>query len=370
MFCACQGSEHLKARIAVRFVSNACCMRLPGFLCAVLVFGFGGSLQTRCAEAPPSAPPTTKAEETNAQDTLRSFIQLQEQLHATQMAIEQNRKDNAEAAARNAQLLTERLQGIEVALSAQRARELEAMQSFNRVMLIVAGTFALVGIGAMLLMAFFQWRTLHAWAQISGTFAAPRLLGTGSARGALTPGGIIAPPSGQVSESSSRLISALEQLEKRIYQLESTARPALREATSVAGVPGANGNGAPAQNPTAPVNGAGKPKSGDQERLEHLFQTGQSLLDQDKPEPALACFEEALTLRPGDAEALVKKGAALEQLQRPEEAIACYDEAIAADHSLTIAYLHKGGCLNRMERFTEALQCYEQALSTQEKRAA
>ncbi len=345
-------------------------MRLPAFLCLALMLGFGNSIQTKCAEAPPAGAQPTKAEETNAQDTLRSFIQLQEQLHATQLAIEQNRKDNAEAAARNAQVLTERLQAIETALSAQRARELEAMQSSNRVMLIVAGSFALVGIGAMLLMAFFQWRTLHGWTEMSGVLSSPRLLGTGSPLRALGPGEMTPPPSGPVEQSNSRLISALEQLEKRIYQLESSTRPALHEAATGGGAPGPNGNGTPAETRVAPANGAGKPKSHDQERLENLLQTGQALLDQEKPEPALACFEEALALRPRDAEALVKKGTALERLQRPEDAIACYDAAIAADHSLTIAYLHKGGCLNRMERFGEALQCYEQALSTQEKRAA
>ncbi len=345
-------------------------MRLPVFLCVALALGFGGSLQTKGAEAPVPGNQLPKAEETNAQDTLRSFIQLQEQLHATQLAIEQNRKDNAEAAARNAQVLTERLQAIETALSAQRARELEAMQSWNRVMLIVAGSFALVGIGAMLLMAFFQWRTLHNWAELSGGLGSPRLLGAGSPLRALGPGEMIASPSGQGEQSNSRLIGALEQLEKRIYQLESGSRPALHESTQAAVASGPNGNGSPANTPARSANGASKAKSPDQERLENLLQTGQGLLDQDKPEPALACFEEALAVRPQDPEALVKKGTALERLQRPAEAVACYDEAIAADHSLTIAYLHKGGCLNRMERFTEALQCYEQALSTQEKRAA
>ena len=91
------------------------------------------------------------------------------------------------------------------------------------------------------------------------------------------------------------------------------------------------------------------------------------MLKLDKPEAALACFEEALALDPANTDALVKKGAALERLQRLVEAVDCYDRAIAADKSMTMAYLYKGGVFNRMERYTEALECYERALNTKDK---
>ena len=103
-------------------------------------------------------------------------------------------------------------------------------------------------------------------------------------------------------------------------------------------------------------------------RITGLIGKGQSLLNVDKAEEALACFDEVLTLDAQNAEALVKKGTALERLRKLEEAIECYNRAIVADGSMTIAYLYKGGLFNRLERFTEAMECYEQALRTQEKR--
>ena len=101
-------------------------------------------------------------------------------------------------------------------------------------------------------------------------------------------------------------------------------------------------------------------------RITMLLGKGQSLLNLDQAEEALACFDQVLTLDPNHPEALVKKGAALERLRKLDEAIACYDRAIAADSSMTVAYLYKGGLFNRMERFGEALECYEKALHTQE----
>src|SRR5258707_13175872 len=46
----------------------------------------------RSQGAPSELPPTlaVKAEETNSPETLRSYLQLQEQLHSTQLAIEES----------------------------------------------------------------------------------------------------------------------------------------------------------------------------------------------------------------------------------------------------------------------------------------
>ena len=57
---------------------------------------------------------------------------------------------------------------------------------------------------------------------------------------------------------------------------------------------------------------------------------GQSLLNMDKAEEALAMFDEALAVVPEDPETLIKKGIALEKLRKLNEAIECYDRAIAA----------------------------------------
>src|SRR5436190_4130496 len=127
------------------------------------------SIACRAAEtaAPAEAPGASGIVETNGQETVRSYLQLQEQLHATQLAIERTRREADEASAEMAKAMAARLQSIEQALSTQRAQELQAMQSSNRVMLIVAGGFAALGLAALLFMAYFQWRTVTRLAEIS-----------------------------------------------------------------------------------------------------------------------------------------------------------------------------------------------------------
>ena len=164
-----------------------------------------------------------------------------------------------------------------------------------------------------------------------------------------------APERAAVQFANARLFNVVERLEKRILELEHTARAPLAEMTS----PAADGhNGSPSASVEHDKNVA------------ILLGEGQSLLNGNEPEKALACFDQALALDPQNAETLIKKAGALEKLNRFEEAIACYDHAIEADGSMTIAYLHKGGLFNRMSRYEEALQCYEHALHTHDKRTA
>jgi tetratricopeptide (TPR) repeat protein len=312
--------------------------------------GFGADSGSSVAAA-------VRADETNTQETLRAYLQLQEQLHATELAIERNRKEADAAAAEIAKGFGARLQGIEQALVLQRAQELEAMQSSNRVMLIVAGLFATLGLLAMMFMAYFQWRTINRLAEISAALPVAHALGSGPSFAALGVGESHVVAVGPAEQSNQRLLGALERLEQRIYHLEHTNPPPLHEG----GSPDQKANSA------SPVpNGA--TAAPDAAHITVLLGKGQSLLNLDQAEEALACFDQVLALDPNHSEALVKKGAALERLRKLDEAIACYDRAIAADSSLTVAYLYKGGLFNRMERFGEALECYEQALRTQESR--
>jgi tetratricopeptide (TPR) repeat protein len=289
------------------------------------------------------------AAETNSQETVRGFLRLQEQIHETQLAIEQNRKDAQVAAAENARLIANKLATIDTSLSAQRARELEAMQSSNQTLLIVAGTFAGLGLCAMLFMAFFQSRALNRLAEISAALPAirpisPHQLDFGAGVG---PVGVL----GQAEQSNQRLLGALERLEQRIRQLERFEQSSL--ATSSQNGGGSDGSsGSVAQ--TTPTHS--------------LLARGQECLESGRTDEALKFFEEVLQANPDNTEALVKKGAALEKMQKPDEAIECYDRAIEANGSLTIAYLYKAGLYNRLERFGDALACYEKALQTQDKR--
>jgi len=312
--------------------------------------------------------------DTNAQETLRAYLQLQEQLHLTQLAVEQNRREARETAAQNSEALAGRLQSIEKALESQRTRELEAMQSSNRAMLWVAGTFAAVGFLAMMLMSFFQWRTVDHLAEISAALPASLGFGSAQARAALGTGDTHTLTVGPAEQSSMRLVGAMEQLEKRIYQLEHTTRTPLHEANAPNGGKnpshGTPENGGPGVAMTSDSGFDHDIAAEEAERVSVLLGKGQSMLNLDDAQAAAECFEQALRIDPNNAEAWVRKGTALERLQQLNEAVECYNRAIASDGSLTIAYLHKGGLFNRMERYNEALECYEKALRTQEKRRA
>ncbi len=352
----------IKARLGSSPVHDMFRLSFSIFLIGALALS--ASSTTTAAESPANA---SRSEETNAQEALRAYLQLQEQLHATQLAVEQNRKEARNTAAQTADALDKRLQTIEAALSAQRSRELEAMQnsnqamqSSNKVMLIVAGAFAAMGFLAMLIMAYFQWRTVNGLAEISAALPSLRGFGHGHPL-ALGPGDLNVPQIGPAEQSNLRLLGAMEQLEKRIHELEHvSAQPAAKSNSN-----GPNGRGEP---PATAAAGSttGAPAPWGDPRIRVLLGKGESQLSLDNAEAALSCFEEALKLAPDHTEVLVKKGAALERLQRLDEAIQCYDRAIALDDRMTIAYLQKGGLCNRLERFNEALECYEKALRSQE----
>ena len=343
------------------FSSGVAVLRRGACLALALV-----SLSAQCMGAEPVAPTPIpgRADETNAQETLRSYLQLQEQLHATQLAIEHSRTQAEATAAETAKGLAARLEGIEQSLVLQRSQELKAMQSSNKVMLIVAGMFAALGFLAMVFMAYFQWRTISRLAEISAALPMAHAMGGGPSMATLGADDTHLVTVGPPEQSSQRLLGALERLEKRIHELEHTAQPPLHEGTSLnpeAKSPSPSSNGEPT--PAAPADAA--PETA---RITVLLGKGQSLLNMDKAEEAVEAFDQVLALDANHPEALVKKGAALERLRKLDEAVACYDRAIAADGSLTVAYLYKGGLFNRMERFGEALHCYEQALRTQEAR--
>ena len=308
--------------------------------------------ETNAAPPAPTPPPlpTKTAEETlESQRILRSYLQLQEQLHATLMAIEQSRAESTVASRSNADLLTARLELIEKALQQQQEQQRESMQQSNRTMLVLAGIFVGVGFLTLLFMALFQLRGMNRLAEIATSLPAGRMLGAGAFPTGLEAGdprllGTTGEPAG------GRLQNLVERLEQRIGDLETTTHP---PATS-----GGNGNGT----------GSGRSEAAAADpQLSALLGRGESLLKLGQSADALHCFEEALARAPHSAEAHVKRGMALEQLKRNDAAIEAYDRAIAIDRSITLAYLRKGGLFNQQEKFGDALDCYEQALRAESK---
>ena len=326
--------------------------RVFSFVLASLLYA-GALLCSRADETNTPAATAARTEDaTNTAGALRSYLHLQEQLQAAQLALERNRQESETLAARNAEAIAARLQLIEQAMSSQRARDQETVQSANRLLLIVAGSFAGVGFLAMLLTAYVQWRAVNRLAEFMALL--PVAGRTALPPPATTETQLVS--AGVAGQSSARLFGALTRLEKRIFELEHTAHTPLEaNATS----PGAAALTMPSTTTSDGTNHSN--------HLALLLAKGQSLLNLDKAGEALACYDEILAHAPNHPEALVKKGVALEQLRQVEDALRCYDSAIAADNSLTVAYLQKGGLFNRLERYEEALQCYEEALRSQEK---
>jgi tetratricopeptide (TPR) repeat protein len=314
-----------------------------GALCFTLLLLLAGRDVARAEGTNDTAAP--KADTLAQAELLKSYLHLQEQLHAAQLAIEQNRLESQEAARTQVAAITEKLVAIQAALDSERQRQQEENHRSNRSLLWVACGFGAMGLIAMLATAFFQWRTMGRMADLStvrGALPAPLPQG-------LLPAGTSGLPGGVVELSNQRLLSVIDRLEHRVFELEHTAaRPLPATPVGVTDLePVASG------------------QDGDVARITAMLGKGQSLLNADKPEEALACYDEILRHEANHPEALVKKGAALERLKQDDEALRCYDRAIAANGSLTIAYLYKGGVCNRLERYSEALECYEQALRAQ-----
>jgi tetratricopeptide (TPR) repeat protein len=330
------------------FFATHCGVRL-----AVAALVLLASTRTLPAQPDAVAPPTETQSLTNALDLARLSLLLQEQLHTTQQAIERNRQESEAAAARNAELLVGRLSAIQESWEQQRTRDLDAIsaslvaaQTSDHQILKFAMGFAGVGLVAFLLTALSQWRTAHRLGEIAAALPVGNALGVGRLVAALRANDSQLATLDATQQSSSRMIGAIERLEKRIGELENLV-PA-----RVAG-------------PDATADGkASDEASGSQ--IDVLLGKGQSLLNLGQFDEALASFDEALALEADHTEALLKRGTALEKLDRLDEALASYDRAIAADDALTLA----GSLFNRMARFNEALACYEQALKTQGKARA
>jgi tetratricopeptide (TPR) repeat protein len=312
------------------------------------------------SQAADNATPTEQIESTNLQLLLRNTVQIQQELQATHLALERGRQEAAQAASQNAESLSNGLRVLHQALSDQEVRETEARQrsdvvthKANLALLLLGGTFAAIGIAALLLIAWFQWSAGRRLAQLST--ALPQSLGLGPATGvtALGPGDRRSATVSRGAPPNLLLLGAIEQLDKRLLEFKGAI------------VPSRNGDPAAPPQPGSGLEAAGIQGNGP---IPGLLQRARSLLNGGEADAALARFDEVLSLAPNHTEALVGKGAALERLQRLNEAIACYDRAIAADGSMTLAYLHKGGLCNRLERFKEALECYEKALHTHEQR--
>ncbi len=298
----------------------------------------------------------------SAAGSVRAYLEVQEKLHATLLAIDRYQKEADAAAARAAETsasrvaesFTTRLTAIEQSLNTQRAQQEQSRDKSDRFMLTLTGVFGALGLLALLGAA---WLHLRAANRLAEVVAASRVSGLGFGR---VPSSLEAGDLPATVSPDSNLPGTISRLEKRIRELEMAAH--ILPPTGSAEVK-TNGH---APEPGAAV----EPGSATEMRTRLLLGKGQSLLHLNKIQEAIACFDEALEIEPTNPEALIKKGTALERQEKLKEAIEYYDRAIEVDGSLTIAYLQKGGVFNRLELYSMAQECYEQALRTHERQSA
>ena len=114
-------------------------------------------------EAADREPPVAVQE--RSPELMRSFLHLQEQVHATQLAVERSRFDAETAAARNSEALNARLKVIEAALDQAQRDSSAAMreasrqiQEASRQTMLYAGLFATLGFLALAVTAWLQWK--------------------------------------------------------------------------------------------------------------------------------------------------------------------------------------------------------------------
>src|SRR5260221_485264 len=95
---------------------------------------------------------------------------------------------------------------------------------------------------------------------------------------------------------------------------------------------------------------------------ENLFLRGNALLAAGRCEEALACYQEALRLRPEHPETLANLGVACAELGRVAEALTWYDAALRTRSEYPEAHYNRGNALREAKRFVEALAAYDAAL--------
>ena len=337
-----------------------------GALCVALVFLAARSELN--AQASTEVPParSSNLEELSQADLMRSYLQVRDQLHATQLAIANSRAESEANARAQATAIAEKLEAIKSAMEAERQRQqvemlranaererqqMEAQRS-NRTVLWVAVGFGALGLLAMLFMPLVQLRTINRIAEVATQRPSP------PATAGLLQTDMDTLPGPTVALSNQRLMTVIERMEKRIFELEHTG---VQPPTP-----------APAIEPKGPNGSDSVPHASitldDAARVAVLLGKGKFFLSTNKAKEAVACYDDVLKIDPNHAEALVKKGAALERLKQDDAAIRCYDRAIEVNQKMTLAYLSKAGVCNRLGRYEEAMECYEQALQTEEGR--
>jgi tetratricopeptide (TPR) repeat protein len=268
--------------------------------------------------------------------------QLRDQLKVMERSTEELQKSNQEiqkssevaaqkfeAMAQQNQALSNVLTGLQQTLVNQREREVELTKANTAFNYKVAAGAAVVIFLVFLASYWFQLRCLNRVMEFSKTVPAlhgpePKLL--------------------EDTPTGSKLLNAMKVLEHRLEHIEH----------------GGNGHGGGSLIEPSMVSGESEPATSSSMSL--LLAKGQVLLETERLQEAVACFQEAITVDPENAEAHLKKGIALERMNRLEPALAAYEEALRLNPKRTVANVYKARVLAALHRYDEAISTYDSAL--------
>jgi len=80
---------------------------------------------------------------------------------------------------------------------------------------------------------------------------------------------------------------------------------------------------------------------------------------------AVSSYDKAVTLQPGYADAWYNRGVAFRKMGRYADAVASYDKALAINPSYAEAWLNRGVALDYLGRYEESVASYDKALALQ-----
>jgi tetratricopeptide (TPR) repeat protein len=327
-------------------------MKIPVFFLRLCLFGSffavlmsltAAVLETNTEPAQAGAPAAAPAPV-----VIPELDELRDQLRTMQRSNEEMQRSSAQASEKWTQMVQQNtalsnvLTGLQQTLQTQKERELELAKQSNslylKVIIGAAGAVFLV----FLFSYWFQLRCLNRVMELSHSLPVP----------------VPHEPAllEQENPATSKLLAAMKLLEHRLEQLETpgSSRTALHSNGQHAEVTSAHLS-TPLLNPE-PV------EASSASNVSLLLAKGQTLLDAERLQEALSCFQEIINLDPDHAEAHLKKGVALERMNRLDLALSAYEEALRLNPRRTVANVYKARVLAALHRYDEALSVYDSAL--------
>ena len=109
------------------------------------------------------------------------------------------------------------------------------------------------------------------------------------------------------------------------------------------------------------------PQTGEETGAEEWTVKGENFWMLNRFDDAIDCYDQALEIDPGFAQALGNKGQVFSDLRRYDEALPWFNRSLEIDPQNDAVWSNKGLALKRLERYAEAIRCYDRALAINRK---